>query len=110
VRLLPAILTVLLLTASRGGFAADLDILRDARWGMDAAALDEALGAADEPLPGRWDFGRYYAERIVENVDVGGHRFRAFLQMDKANGWARSCWNGADARRPRWCSRISPTR
>ena len=83
---LPAILTVLLLAATRGGLAADLDILREARWGMDAEALDEALGGADEPLPGRWDFGRYYAERIVEDVDVAGHRFRAFLQMDKATG------------------------
>jgi hypothetical protein len=82
---LPAFLVgvTILLGSPAGARATDLETLMAAHWGMDAAGLDKALDSADQPLPGRWDFGRYYADRIVENVDVGGHAFRAFLQMDR---------------------------
>ena len=66
--------------------AADLGTLTATRWGMDADELDRALGSADSRLPGRWDFGRYYADTSVEDVEVGGLPFRAFLQMDRKSG------------------------
>ncbi len=66
--------------------AADLATLSAVRWGMDADELDRALGSADSRLPGRWDFGRYYADSSVEDVEVAGLPFRAFLQMDRKSG------------------------
>ena len=66
--------------------ATDLATLSAVRWGMDADELDKALGSADSRLPGRWDFGRYYADTSVEDVEVAGLPFRAFLQMDRKSG------------------------
>jgi hypothetical protein len=66
--------------------AADLATLSAIRWGMNADELDRALGSADSRLPGRWDFGRYYADTSVEDVEVAGLPFRAFLQMDRKSG------------------------
>jgi hypothetical protein len=65
---------------------ADLAVLSSARWGMNADELDKALGSAARRLPGRWDFGRYYADVSVEDVEVAGLPFRAFLQMDRQSG------------------------
>ena len=56
-----------------------------ARWGMTAAELEAALGAAAQPLPGRWLYGGAYAELSVPDVDVGGLGFTAYLQMDEAS-------------------------
>jgi hypothetical protein len=70
-------------TRARG---ADLAVLSSARWGMNADELDQALGSAVNRLPGRWDFGRYYADVSVEDVYVAGLPFRAFLQMDRQSG------------------------
>jgi hypothetical protein len=81
-----ALLTGALLVAPVSAPAADLGILTAARWGMDADELDRALGSADSRLPGRWDFGRYYADMSVEDVEVAGLPFRAFLQMDRKSG------------------------
>jgi hypothetical protein len=75
-----------LLTVPVRASAADLATLSAIRWGMDAAELDRALGNADTRLPGRWDFGRYYADSSVEDVEVAGLPFRAFLQMDRKSG------------------------
>ena len=75
-----------LLLAPVPAFAADLATLSAVRWGMDADELDRALGSADSRLPGRWDFGRYYADMSVEDVEVAGLPFRAFLQMDRKSG------------------------
>jgi hypothetical protein len=77
---------LLALSAPVPAFAADLATLSAVRWGMDADELDRALGSADSKLPGRWDFGRYYADMSVEDVEVAGLPFRAFLQMDRKSG------------------------
>jgi hypothetical protein len=79
-----AAVLALVLPAPAAG--ADLATLSAARWGMDAGELDRALGDSDTRLPGRWDFGRYYADSSVENVEVAGIPFRAFLQMDRKTG------------------------
>ncbi|MEO1248199.1 MAG: hypothetical protein AAFW76_00020 [Pseudomonadota bacterium] len=34
-------------------------------------------------LPGRWEYGRSYADHAVMGVDVGGLAFDAFFQMNK---------------------------
>jgi hypothetical protein len=81
-----AVAGVLALLAPVSAFAADLATLSAVRWGMDADELDRALGSADSRLPGRWDFGRYYADMSVEDVEVAGLPFRAFLQMDRKSG------------------------
>jgi hypothetical protein len=81
-----AIVAGALLAAPVSAFATDLGTLTAARWGMNADELDEALGSADSRLPGRWDFGRYYADTSVEDVEVAGLPFRAFLQMDRKSG------------------------
>jgi hypothetical protein len=80
------LLTGALLMAPVSASAADLGTLTAVRWGMDAEELDRALGSADSRLPGRWDFGRYYADMSVEDVEVAGLPFRAFLQMDRKSG------------------------
>jgi hypothetical protein len=79
-----ALAVALLLPATARG--ADLTVLSSARWGMNADELDKALGNAASRLPGRWDFGRYYADVSVEDVEVAGLPFRAFLQMDRQSG------------------------
>jgi hypothetical protein len=81
-----AVAGALALSAPVPAFAADLATLSAVRWGMDADELDRALGSADSKLPGRWDFGRYYADMSVEDVEVAGLPFRAFLQMDRKSG------------------------
>jgi hypothetical protein len=81
-----ALAGALALLAPVPAFAADLATLSAVRWGMDADELDRALGSADSKLPGRWDFGRYYADMSVEDVEVAGLPFRAFLQMDRKSG------------------------
>jgi hypothetical protein len=75
-----------LLLATPSALATDLTVLSTARWGMTADELDNALGNAASRLPGRWDFGRYYADTSVEDVEVAGLPFRAFLQMDRQSG------------------------
>ena len=55
-------------------------------WGRTAAGLEERLDGRLSPLPGRFDFGPFYAERQMEEVRVGGLPFRAYLQMDRDTG------------------------
>jgi len=86
-RFLPAIaMAAALLLAPLSAFAADLTTLTAVRWGMTAGELEQALGNAANRLPGRWDFGQYYADTSVEDVEVAGLPFRAFLQMDRQSG------------------------
>jgi hypothetical protein len=51
------------------------------RWGMTAGELRAALGERVTALPGRWVYGGAYAELAVEDVEVGGLAFTAYLQM-----------------------------
>ncbi|QQP91918.1 hypothetical protein IGS68_12230 [Skermanella sp. TT6] len=82
-------LAAVLLVASTlqcAALADDLETLGRVRWGMSPGELSDALGRSANPLPGRWDFGRYYSETTVEDVEVGGIPFRAFLQIDRRTG------------------------
>lgn len=57
--------------------------LAGALWGKTAAGLEERLGGRLSPLPGRFDFGPFYAEQQLEGVRIGGLAFRAYLQLDR---------------------------
>lgn len=52
------------------------------RWGMTAEELRRALGPRVTDLPGRWLYGGAYAELAVEEVEIGGLTFTAYLQMN----------------------------
>jgi len=67
------------------GAAAALDDLagwRETRWGMTAEEIEIALGAKVLRLPGRWLYGGAYADLAVQQVDLGGLAFTAYLQMN----------------------------
>jgi hypothetical protein len=61
---------------------ADVDGWQGARWGMTEAALEGVFGDRLARLPGRWHYGNAYATRMIEEVSIGGQRFRAMLQMN----------------------------
>ncbi|MEQ9609514.1 MAG: hypothetical protein RLN99_17785 [Kiloniellaceae bacterium] len=52
------------------------------RWGMTEAQIESALGERVVRLPGRWLYGNAYADLAVEDVDVGGLAFTAYLQIN----------------------------
>lgn len=56
------------------------------RWGMTAAEVEAVLGDRITRLPGRWSYGGAYAELAVQDVQVGGLGFTAYLQMDAETG------------------------
>lgn len=60
----------------------DLPGWQDLRWGMTAAQIRDELGDRVTPLPGRWLYGGAYAELAVEQVELGGLAFTAYLQMN----------------------------
>ena len=60
----------------------DLPGWRDTRWGMTAADVEAALGGDLLRLPGRWLYGGAYADLAVQEVEIGGVAFTAYLQMN----------------------------
>ena len=62
----------------------DLPGWQGLRWGMTAAEIHDKLGERTTALPGRWLYGGAYAELAVEDVDLGGLAFTAYLQMNAA--------------------------
>jgi hypothetical protein len=56
---------------------------------MTAAELDAALGPDLRPAPGRLDYGPLYADRLAPDIAIGGARFSAVFQMDRAEGRLR---------------------
>jgi len=52
------------------------------RWGMTHAQVEAPLGDRATRLPGRWLYGKAYADLAVEDVKVGGLAFTAYLQMN----------------------------
>jgi hypothetical protein len=72
-----------LLIGGTGVRAADLATLSAARWGMAATDLDRAFGDQLVRLPGRWDFGPFYADFTLPEIEVAGYAFRAFFQMER---------------------------
>ena len=61
---------------------ADVEGWQGARWGMTEEALERVFGDRLARLPGRWHYGNAYATRMIEDVSIGGQRFRAMLQMN----------------------------
>src|SRR5690606_2993783 len=82
-RVMRALAGALLLAAAAGPAAAldDLAGWEGLRWGMTAAEIRDALGDRVAALPGRWLYGGAYAELAVEDVEIGGLAFTAYLQM-----------------------------
>lgn len=72
----------LLLWSSPAGALDDLPGWNGTRWGMTAEELRAALGGRLSDLPGRWVYGGAYAELAVEDVEIGGLTFIAYLQMN----------------------------
>ncbi len=65
--------------------AAPADVLgwKAARWGMTSAELQAALPTGLTELPGRWEYGRAYADHAVFGTELGGLAFDAYFQMSK---------------------------
>jgi hypothetical protein len=80
-RLFAIVLVLLLAAASAAAQPRDIEGWRAARWGMTESELEGAFGAALVRLPGRWVYGGAYATRMIEQVPIGGRRFRAIFQM-----------------------------
>ncbi|NBC34283.1 MAG: hypothetical protein GVY13_16525 [Alphaproteobacteria bacterium] len=81
--LLAVCLACLAVARAYGAPPADVEGWRQARWGMDRAALEDAFGEALTALPGPWDFGPLYADRALFEARFAGLEFTAFLQMDR---------------------------
>lgn len=64
----------LLLVVPAGAAETDIRGWEGLSWGMTARQVDAALPQA-VPLSPPWDFGPLYAERMVQNVVVGGIAF-----------------------------------
>jgi len=86
VRSLLLALPLVTISAVAGARPSDVPGWDAARWSMDTAALDTAFGDALPPLPARRDYGDAYAERYLPDVALGDLRFRAFFQMNAADG------------------------
>ncbi len=71
--------------ALAAGRPADVPGWEGARWGMKEPQLDAALGPRLERLPGRWEYGKAYATRAINDARIGTLRFRAFFQMRSEN-------------------------
>ncbi len=56
---------------------------RRATWDMTAADLDRHFGERLTHLATPLDFGPFYADRMIADIDLGGYRFKAFLQLDR---------------------------
>ena len=75
------------LSLSSHAFAVETDIRGwdKLSWGMTAEQVDSALPQA-VPLSPPWDFGPLYAERMVQNVVVGGIAFDLVPELARKNG------------------------
>ena len=79
VTLLTALLSVVAVPAAA---LDDLPGWRDTRWGMSKPELQRVLGDDATRLPGRWLYGGAYADLAVQDVEIGGLAFTAYLQMN----------------------------
>lgn len=83
-RLLLGLVVLLLLgSTSAGAQPTDVEGWQSARWGMTQDELVSAVPAEITVLPGRWEYGRSYADHAVMDAQVGGLAFDAFFQMNK---------------------------
>lgn len=75
------------LLLSSHAFAAEADIRgwEGLTWGMTARQVESALPQA-VPLSPPWDFGPLYAERMVQNVVVGGIAFDLVPELARKDG------------------------
>lgn len=69
-----------------GAAAAPDDIggWRGLSWGMTADQVDGVLPQATPLIP-PWNFGPLYAERVLQDVTIGGIRFDAVIQMGRTD-------------------------
>ena len=58
---------------------------RGTSWGDSTDDLDRQFGAAATRLPRPIDFGDSYADLVLKNYDIAGHRFIVFFQMAKSS-------------------------
>ena len=79
-----AVLLAVGLSACPAAARDDLAGWQGLSWGMTAAEIRDALGARATALPGRWLYGGAYADLAVEEVEIGGLAFTAYLQMNSA--------------------------
>ncbi|MEO3428220.1 hypothetical protein AAFN88_05140 [Pelagibius sp. CAU 1746] len=77
-----ALLLGLLCWAAPAAALEDLPGWDTTRWGMTGEELRAVLGERAAELPGRWVYGGAYAELAVEEVEIGGLVFTAYLQMN----------------------------
>lgn len=82
----PAVVAAWLLLSGHG-FAAETDIRgwEGLSWGMTARQVESALPQS-VPLSPPWDFGPLYAERMVQNVVVGGIAFDLVPELARQDG------------------------
>jgi hypothetical protein len=77
-----AVLLAVGLSACPAAARDDLAGWQGLSWGMTAAEIRDVLGARVTTLPGRWLYGGAYADLAVEEVEIGGLAFTAYLQMN----------------------------
>ncbi|MGF6229676.1 hypothetical protein QFZ27_003631 [Inquilinus ginsengisoli] len=75
----------LLLAAHAVAAETDIRGWENLTWGMTAQQVDTALPQA-VPLSPPWDFGPLYAERMVQNVVVGGIAFDLVPELARKDG------------------------
>lgn len=75
----------LLLAAHAVAAETDIRGWENLTWGMTAQQVDAALPRA-VPLSPPWDFGPLYAERMVQNVVVGGIAFDLVPELARKDG------------------------
>ena len=72
----------LLLSAPVAAAPSDVPGWSAARWGMTEAELKTAIPKGLTKLPGRWQYGKTYADYAVLGTRLGGLAFNAFFQMN----------------------------
>lgn len=72
--------------AANSAVAAPSDVpgWKESRWGMTAEELQAAMPESLTALPGRWQYGRAYADHAELGTEVGGLAFNAYFQMSHA--------------------------
>ena len=77
------LLVGLLLSAPAAAVPSDVPGWGAARWGMTEAQVKAAFPKGLTKLPGRWQYGKTYADYAVLDTKLGGLAFNAFFQMSK---------------------------
>jgi len=68
-------------TSAAAAPPSDVPGWKESRWGMRSEDLQTAFAEDLTALPGRWQYGRSYADYAVLGTEVGGLAFNAYFQM-----------------------------